>query len=136
MKLKRKIGNLISIGGAVFTICIMIYAAQPWGGNYAYKTLSDYLKLVGYCLWAISPYLILTVILHGFRKNRYSINTAVIGASIIVIASCLILVDAFFIHIDAQNALVLIFLPIYQFLALFVLTLICFAIGRFLPRET
>ncbi len=134
--MKHKIGFVIAISAAAFTICMMIYAAQPWGDNYAYKTFSDYLTLVGFALWAISPYLILTIILQGFRKNKYSTNTAIIGALIIAITSCALLIDAFFIHIDAQNALVFIFLPIYQWVAFLVLALICFAVGRFLYRET
>ncbi len=134
--MKHKIGHMITIGGAAFTICMMIYAAQPWGDNYAYKTFSGYLTLVGYASWAISPYLILTIILRAFRKNKYSTNTAIIGALIIAITSCALLIDAFFIHIDAQNALVFIFLPIYQWVAFLVLALICFAVGRFLYRET
>ena len=136
MKLKQKIGFLIAISAAAFTICTMVYAAQPWGDNYAYKTFSDYSTLVGFALWAISPYLILTIILRGFRKNKYSTNTAIIGALIIAVTSCALLIDAFFIHIDAQNALVFIFLPIYQWVAFLLLALICFAVGKFLYRET
>jgi hypothetical protein len=40
-----------------------------------------------------------------------------------------VLVDAFFIHLDAQGALVILFLPIYQWLAAFLLILICAVLG-------
>jgi hypothetical protein len=60
-----KIGHYILIMAAAFTIAIMVYAAQPWGDNYAYKTYSDYLSLVGYMAWAVSPYFMLAIILYG-----------------------------------------------------------------------
>ena len=136
MKLKHKIGHMISISAAAFTICMMIYAAQPWGDNYAYKNFSDYLTLFGYALWAISPYLILTIIFQSFHKNQYSINVAFFGALIIVLTSCALLIDAFFVHIDAQNALVFLFLPICQWLAFLLLALMSFSIGKFFNRKT
>jgi len=111
---------------------MMIYAAQPWGDKYAYKNFADYLTLFGYALWAISPYLILVIIFQSFQKNQYSINVAFFGALIIVLTSCGLLIDAFFIHIDAQNALLFLFLPICQWLAFLILALISFKVGKFL----
>ena len=127
---------MITIGGAAFTICMMIYAAQPWGDNYAYKNFSDYLTLFGYTLWAISPYLILAIILQSFRKNPYSLNVAFYGALLILLSSFALLIDAFFIHIDAQNALLFLFLPICQWLAILILALISFTVGKYFDRET
>jgi hypothetical protein len=45
-----------------------------------------------------------------------------------------VLVDAFFIHLDAQGALVILFLPIYQWLAAFLLILICAVLGSLYGR--
>ena len=62
----------------------------------------------------IPHYLVLIIIFRSFRKKQYSVITAIIGALIIVFASTAMLIDAFFIHVDAQNALVFLILPIYQ----------------------
>ncbi len=112
-----------------FTVVAMVYAAQPWGDNYAYRNLSGYLSLFGFMLWAVSPYLVLAFILYFCRNNSTSMTIAFIGTVIIVLAAAVILVDAFFIHLDAQGALVILFLPVYQWLAAFLLILICAVLG-------
>ena len=48
-----------------------IYAALPWGDNYAYSKLADYFALFGMMLWAISPYLAMFVALLVFSKKRF-----------------------------------------------------------------
>jgi hypothetical protein len=52
-----------------------------------------------------------------------------------VIGAAAVLVDAFFIHLDAQGALVILFLPLYQWLAAFLLIIICAIIGSLFGRS-
>jgi large-conductance mechanosensitive channel len=46
------------------------------------------------------------------------------------------LFDTMFIHIDAQEGLVFLFLPIYQWLAFFILLFICAAVNKFTKKVT
>jgi hypothetical protein len=52
-----------------------------------------------------------------------------------VVGAAAILVDAFFIHLDAQGALVILFLPIYQWLAAVLLILICAIMGSLFGKS-
>jgi hypothetical protein len=52
-----------------------------------------------------------------------------------VIGAAAILVDAFFINLDAQGALVILFLPIYQWLAAFLLVFICVVMGSLFGKS-
>ena len=131
-----KLGRLIIISATIFTIAIMVYAAQPWGDNYAYKTYSDYLTLIGYMLWAISPYFMLAIISHGFRYHPAASLTALVGIVLIVLASAALLIDTFFVHIDAQGGLIFLFLPIPQWLAALFLGIICLIVSKFIKKKS
>ena len=133
---KSILGKLILISAMIFTIAIMVYAAQPWGDNYAYKTYYDYLTLIGYMLWAISPYFMLAIIFHGFRHHPSASLTALVGTVLIVLASAALLIDAFFVHIDAQGGLIFLFLPIPQWFAALFLGLICLIISKVIQKKS
>jgi hypothetical protein len=114
----------------------MVYAAQPWGDNYAYKGFSDYLTLFGYMLWAISPYFMLAIIFHGFRHHPSASLVALVGTVLIVLASAALLIDAIFVHIDAQGGLIFLFLPIPQWLAALFLGLICLIVYKVIKKKS
>jgi hypothetical protein len=65
----------------------------------------------------------------GVLVDAFFIHLDAQGALVI-----LFLLDAFFIHLDAQGALVILFLPIYQWLAAFLLILICAVLGSLYGR--
>ena len=123
---------LISI--CLFTFTIAIYAAQPWGDNYAYKDLADYFYLLGMMLWAISPYLAMFIVLFIFSRKKVLIKTFSICMLIISLFAGYILFDTMFIHIDAQGGLIFLFLPIYQWLAFFIMLFICAAVNKFTKK--
>ena len=124
--------NFVFLSAAcVFTIAMELYAAQPWGDNYAYSKLEDYLTLLGMMLWSISIYIALFIALLIFASKVILIKTYTIGMMIIVLLSSFILFDTNFIHINAQGGLVFLFLPIYQWLAFFLLLFICDVVFKF-----
>lgn len=112
----------------LFTWAIEIYAAQPWGDNHAYQKFSDYLLFSCFMLWAISPYLVLGIILSFFSRKERALKTITVGILIISLFAVFILIDSIFVHMDAQGGLVVLVLPIYQWPAVFCLILICFFI--------
>lgn len=127
---------IILICICLFTLTMAIYAAQPWGDNYAYKKLTDYFFLFGMMLWAISPYFAMIITLSIFSKKEILIKTYSIGMLIISLLAGFILFDSMFIHIDAQGGLIFLFLPIYQWLAFFILLFICAAVYKFTKQST
>jgi hypothetical protein len=103
-------------GGALATAGMMIYAAQPWGDNYAYQSVAGYLSLLLFMGWAISPYVALmvtTVWLAGPGAGRWMVLA---GALLITVFGTWLTTEAIIIHPDAQGGLVFIFLPLYQWL--------------------
>lgn len=119
-----KIGRYVLIVAMLVTVAIMTYAAQPWGENKENQTLIDYVYLVAFSLWSIVPYLSLMIFIHLFRKHEFTYKVVNIGAGMIILVSLAFLIDTVFIHTDAQGALVFLFLPIYQWLALLLLGII------------
>jgi hypothetical protein len=77
----------------------------------------------------------LTIVLYLRRNHPLIISIASIGTLLIVIGAAAVLADAFFIHLDAQGSLVILFLPIYQWLAALLLLLICFVMGALLEKS-
>ena len=103
-----------------------IWSAQPWGDNYAYQDIKGYLALFVLLLWAISPYLSLLFTLKMFSQSKRifaAISTLVLA---LVLLSGYALYDTVFVQADAQNALIFIFLPIYQHGAIIILNLLGF----------
>ncbi len=125
---------LISI--CLFTFAMGIYAAQPWGDNYAYSKLADYFLLIGMMLWAISPYLAMFIVLLVFSRKKILIKTFSVCMFVISLFAGFILFDTMFVHIDAQGGLIFLFLPIYQWLAFFVLLFICAVVNKFSKKTT
>ena len=112
------------------TLGVMVYAARPWGDNYAYQSLSGYLVLLLFMGWALAPYAALMVSnawLGGSRPGGRLVFVAVLlttGLGLWVIA------DAVFLHPDAQGALVFVVLPLYQWLIVGLVLVLGFWMGR------
>lgn len=114
----RKLIRFFSGTGAIATIAIAIYAAQPWGDNDAYETLSDYLFLAVFVGWAISPYLLLDWSARRGLPDGMQGVLRVAVAGLITFWGIAVLVNAVFLKPDAQGALIFLFLPIFQWLVL------------------
>lgn len=119
-----KMGLYGLILAMIVTIAIMIYAAHPWGENYANQTLTDYVYLVAFSFWSIVPYLALMIFIHLFRDYKLSHHIVNGGTGLIILASLVFLIDSVFIRPDVQGAHIFLFLPIYQWLAILLLGII------------
>ena len=107
----------IVLGAAMLTtLGMMVYAARPWGDNYAYQSATGYLVLLLFMGWALSPYAALMVSnawLGGSRGGGWLVFVAALLATGF---GLWVITDAVFIHPDAQGALVFVVLPLYQWL--------------------
>ena len=109
--------RLIALAGALITLTLMIYMAQPWGDNDAYQSLSGYVGLLALAVWANLPYFMILFLAGKASQPRAIKLTGVIG-TLIISSGVLLYADAAFLHPDPQGALVFIAVPLYQWLIL------------------
>lgn len=122
--LYRTLAALLVVA-AIASVAIGIKMAQPWGDNYAYQHLGGYLVLAGFLLFAVSPCVGLWLLARIFRGHATASKVFVIGALLIAAAAVYAYFDVAFMHPDAQGGLVFLFLPVYQWFAAAVLTVLC-----------
>ena len=105
---------------SVYVIFVMIYSAQPWGGNYAYQKISDYGMLLVFILWNASPFFMIAASARKFSRGVKAYIFS-IGAAVITVLSCYMMHEAVFVSIDAQSALIFLILPAYEWIAFLIL---------------
>ena len=115
--------RLLASLAAIATVALAIYAAQPWGDNYAYQNLSGYLLLIVFVAWAISPYIYLFLSAGRHSPQRIRDLFRISVTLLICMGGLTVVVDIVFIHPDAQGGLVFLFLPIYQWIVIGILEL-------------
>jgi hypothetical protein len=100
--------RFIAISAALITLALMIYMARPWGDNYAYQSMSGYILLLGFAVWATIPYLMVLSLARRAFASQANKLPVVIVALIISFGGVALYVDAALWHPDPQGALVLI----------------------------
>jgi len=105
-----KYTNIILIFSVLFTALIMLHAGDP--------SSADWWKgMIRFFGWACLPYGILLFFNNIYRGVFKKDLILLITTIVVTIFAVLILIDSFFIHIDAQSGLVFLFLPVYQAVA-------------------
>lgn len=132
--LQRILFVLLGISASA-AVALGIYVAQPWGDNGAYQNATNYLMLGVVLLFSVSPYPGLAWLSRFFVRPAVSFAIFVVGASCIGVGGALAYYDATFVHIDAQNGLVFLFVPLYQWLASLFLFIICRILVWLLPSD-
>jgi hypothetical protein len=118
MSLRRfRNGTLIVVAlGAGLTTALLLYLSVYGFIDEGFQW-SGLLQLFGFLVWANVPYLavywLAAVLVHG----RGSAMLVLISSFAVVIFGAVIYFDAFIVHLDAQSALVFLFVPLYQLLA-------------------
>jgi predicted membrane-bound spermidine synthase len=100
------------IASIITTVGLGVFMAQPWGGNYAYQSLGDYLQLIGLLGWVSCPLLFLAT-----RKVpvKYSVVFwRLIAALVVGLGSAVVIAHTVFFHSDPLGGLIFMFLPVYQ----------------------
>ena len=84
---------------------------------------------IGLLVWAISPYLFAALMTK--RSTQYAAILMATGVSVILaIGGIFLLIDAMYIHQDAQSALVFVVIPMYQWIILFITALPIYFINK------
>ena len=95
------------------------------------KSLSSPYTLtsIGFIVWAISPYGYLTLLTKLVTSKAATIAIFVI-ALIVGIVGLSLLIDVMFIHTDAQGGLAYVFVPVFQWAGLLLLSLPLFMLNQ------
>ena len=110
---------------AAATIALGIYAARPWGDNYAYQDPMGYVGLFGFLGWAVSAYVAMAGMFRVIKSGRRRSWVRLIGSFVVAGFGVFVIVDTTFVHIDAQGGLVFLFAPVYQWFGVGITAIIC-----------
>ena len=80
------------------------------------------LTTIGFILWAISPYGLLLFVINK-TKSKAAIIGGLVLSVLAVLFGLVFIIDAMYIHLDAQGGLIYIFAPLWQWVGLLVLSL-------------
>ena len=68
----------------------------------------------GLFLWAATPYVVAIISNHKFRSSHLAAKAILIGVLFVALGGNFLILDAFYIHTDAQAGLLFLFLPPVQ----------------------
>lgn len=109
----------LCIFGSLFTLGMMVYAGRGWRQGAEW-----WMSFIGFGLWSLIPYAGLATCGLLANRTKGQALTAFTGSVLVVFLGVLLLVDGFFVHPDAQNALAFVVLPFYQLVGVAVLILL------------
>ena len=67
-----------------------------------------------FTLWAVSPYGAFALLCLAVRNRPIAARISAVGSILAAAFGMVALIDGFFFHLDAQNGLLFIFVPLYQ----------------------
>lgn len=110
---------------------ILILAAAITTMVIGFKTMSSPISAgaLGFIIWAVSPYLYLAAMTKAVSKKPSTIAVLVF-ALFVGAFGVWALIDAMFIHLDAQGGLIYIFAPLWQWVFLILFTLPLYLLNR------
>ena len=92
--------------GAIFSSALMAFVGGGWNKG-----------VLGYVAWALMPYAAMAILhigLHLFRVHQRVQLYLTCAIMVVALGGPLLYVDAMFVHVDAQGALVVLMVPIIQ----------------------
>jgi hypothetical protein len=98
--------RLVAAVSAVATLALML-----WAMTFSWSGLGFVLGLMA---WCVSPYALLAFAAGAMRASRRGSIALLVTTILVAGAAAVAYVDAFFIHLDAQGALILVFMPVWQ----------------------
>lgn len=104
--------RIVAAASALATLALMV-----WAMTFSWSGLAFVLGLMG---WCVSPYIPLAFAAGGMRASRAGAIALLATTLVVAGAAGIAYVDAFFIHLDAQGALILVFMPVWQWVGVLV----------------
>jgi len=134
MRLRTVIFLLIAAGIAG-SLGVSIYAAQPWGGNYAYQNLGDYLELLAWEAFITLPFLLLFLVARRYATPGPQMMFLVFGCLVMSGFGVYTYIDAVFVNPSSTAALIFLVLPIYQLIFVAIIWGVCAVVRRRAARD-
>jgi hypothetical protein len=116
--------TVLSIG-IITSLVLWLYVVIPQVGKDDVMNLTDIKLTVLLLLLLISPYISLTMFLWHYNHTRTSLPVLGIGSFLITAFGVAALTDSVYINPDAQSAMALFIVPVFQWIALILLVGIC-----------
>jgi len=126
MKIVAVLRNL-SVSVALVLCALMLYAGEP-------NNLSWWPGALPFALWITSP-AVAPFLIARHRRRQWLTVTMLLYVIASSIFSGLAYYDAFFVSKASTAALVMVFIPLYQWLALIILLLLCFGVAAWLTQR-
>lgn len=98
--------RIVAGASAAATLALML-----WAMTFSWSGLAFVLGLMA---WCVSPYALLAFAAGAMRVSRRGAVALLVTTVLVAGAAAAAYVDAFFIHLDAQGALILVFMPVWQ----------------------
>ena len=98
--------RIVAGASAAATLALML-----WAMTFSWSGLAFVLGLMA---WCVSPYALLALAAGAMRASRRGAIALLVTTVLVAGAAAAAYVDAFFIHLDAQGALILVFMPVWQ----------------------
>lgn len=99
----------VAAASAVATLALML-----WAMTFSWSGLAF---IAGLMAWCVSPYAVLAFAAGAMRASRRGLVALLVTTILVAGAAAAAYVDTFFIHLDAQGALILLFMPVWQWMA-------------------
>ena len=114
----KKVSFLICGFAVIVTIFIGIDSMEPYS-----------LTTIGFIAWALSPYGLLSILIK-FSKSQITIPGTLILSIIASAFGLGLIIDALYIHLDAQGGLVYLIVPFWQWVTLLFCLIPFFLLNR------
>ncbi len=111
----------IAAASALATLALM-----AWAMTFSWSGLAF---VAGLMAWCLSPYAVLAFAAGAMRASRRGLVALLVTTVLVAGAAAAAYIDAFFIHLDAQGALILLFMPVWQWVG----TVIGIVVASLLP---
>ena len=102
-----RVTRIVLVSAAACCLGLMSYAADLTSGR-------NFLWAVGFGLWVVSPFVFLLHATRRFQGNRTRDVALLLVSLATALFAAFVYYDAFFVSMDAQSALVFIFVPLWQ----------------------
>jgi len=131
----KKFNYILIVLGFLISVATSIYAARPWGDNYAYQEISGYFSLLLWELWIGVPFYVLYLLNKKYRSSSAHLKLLLFTCLVGSIFGAYIYVDSIVFSTSSTSALIFIFLPVYQLIFLAVIGLICLVMRTSLNKS-
>jgi hypothetical protein len=98
---------VVCAASSVATVALIIYEGSPHEPGW-------FLSGVAFAVWGISPYLGLAALVLLTKVKTSAAGVTAVAITVSVVFAAWTMIDAFFVNVHSTSALVLIFVPLWQ----------------------